>query len=645
MSLSSEQVYVYVREDGKQLHEGERKTRDARAPEHTTKSRLSTDFDARRLENAVWRHFGMQRSGSERDLSCGSDAGEAEAQEGDTGLVKKLEETIGKRVDFTQIRYPQWNRTCSYDDLPTFPVRPNFSGFDNSLHPASECVVFDGCPDDPYHPSNTPIYQTSTFVQPSASEFGAYDYTRSGNPTRTALEKHVAMLEQAAAAFAFASGMAALHTVMRLLRSGDEILCNADIYGGMHRLLTQDVMHNGVTVTFVDTTDLESVEKAITPQTKLIHTESPSNPRMRVTDLRALAELAHRHGVLLSVDSTMMPPVICKPLTLGVDITVHSATKFFSGHADCTGGLVCVRDAGLAHRVAFLQNAEGTALAPFECFLFLRGIKTMHLRVQRAQKNAEKVGEFLLQHPKIKQVFFPGPGGCSQQSLKIHRSQCRGQGSMISLTTGDVDFSRRFLEACRIFKMTVSFGSVNSLCEMPCTMSHASIPAEKRTLPDDLVRLSIGIEDELDLVADLRQALEVAATGHKEPNSGFDSVFEELPPLPKLPSRSQLTSCQHGSITSLSTITPATPSVKSPRGSAGSEAGSSVEETPAPGRSPATSALSQEIVRADSDVLKEVGSLAPAAARTLLWSTPGKAALLAGAALLALGLQRASRRA
>eukprot|EP00418_Pyrodinium_bahamense_P006554 CAMPEP_0179023790 /NCGR_PEP_ID=MMETSP0796-20121207/7113_1 /TAXON_ID=73915 /ORGANISM="Pyrodinium bahamense, Strain pbaha01" /LENGTH=664 /DNA_ID=CAMNT_0020719715 /DNA_START=13 /DNA_END=2003 /DNA_ORIENTATION=- len=575
MSLASKQVYVYVREDGRQLKPGTRITRDALAPEHTPKSRLSSDFDARRLENAVWRHWRMHRSNSassDKELACTSDSGTGDCRdEEEETLVKKLEVTIGKRVEFATIRFPQTNRTCNYDDLPTFPVRPDFSGFENALGPASECVVFDGCPDDPYHPSNTPIYQTATFVQPSASEFGAYDYTRSGNPTRTALEKHVAMLEQAAAAFAFASGMAALHTVMRLLRSGDEILCNEDIYGGMHRLLTQDCVHNGVKVTFVDTTDLESVARAISPHTKLIHTESPSNPRMRITDLRALAKLAHNHGVLLSVDSTMMPPVICKPLTLGVDITVHSATKFFSGHADCTGGLVCVRDPSLAHRVAFLQNAEGTALAPFECFLFLRGIKTMHLRVQRAQENAEKIGEFLLQHPRVKQVFFPGRGGCSARSLRVHRSQCHGQGSMVSLTTGSVDFSRRFLEACRIFKMTVSFGSVNSLCEMPCTMSHASIPAEKRTLPDDLVRLSIGIEDVRDLIADLRQALDVAASGNKELGGVFDSVFEELPPLPKIPSP--------GSLTAASTAVAPSPSTKSPRSS---EAGPSAEASPLP---------------------------------------------------------------
>lgn len=483
------------------------------------------NFDARRLENAVWRLRQLRRGGA---------GGEVEVSGLDDGaFLQRVSRSIGAGLDFGQIRFPQARRECEYDDLPTFPIRPNFANFENALRPASECVVFDGCPEDPYHPSNTPIYQTSTFVQPSASEFGAYDYTRSGNPTRTALEKHVAMLEQAAAAFAFSSGMAALHTVTRLLRHGDEVLANADIYGGMHRLLTQDCAHNGVIVRFVNTRNLDEVREAIGPKTKLIHTESPSNPLMGITDLRALANIAHERNVLLSVDSTMMPPVICKPLTLGVDIVVHSATKFFSGHADCTGGLVCVRNPELAHRVAFLQNAEGTALAPFECFLFLRGIKTMFLRVEQAQENALQVAAFLAKHPKVKEVFYPGPNGCDAKSLRIHRSQSSGSGCVMSFTTGSVDFSRRMLNACRIFKTTVSFGSVNSLGEMPCTMSHASIPSEKRTLPEDLLRLSVGIEDIDDLIADLRHALEVAAE-EKVPceDDGFDSRFEDLPLVP-----------------------------------------------------------------------------------------------------------------
>merc|ERR1719215_1789626 len=192
--------------------------------------------------------------------------------------------------------------------------------------------------------------------------------------------------------------MAALHTMMRLFRNGDEIIVNDDIYGGMHRLLTQDCIFSGISVVFADTTDVADIKRRITPRTKLIHTESPSNPRMRISDLRTLADVAHRHGVLLSVDSTMMPPVLCKPLNLGADIVVHSATKFFSGHADCTGGFLCVRRPELAQRLGFLQNCEGTALAPFECFLFLRGIKTMYLRVSKAQENAEKVAAYLLSH-------------------------------------------------------------------------------------------------------------------------------------------------------------------------------------------------------------------------------------------------------
>jgi len=532
--------------------------------ENTTKARKGADVSARRLENACWRLWNMERSAHQQQnqgstapqtprllatrsgnslhqmVSNARDDGSQSEDDPfqDACFQERLKVAIGGNIDFAHCRFPAKQANMDYDDLPTFPIRPNFAGFRNSLFPASECVVFDGCPEDPYHPSNTPIYQTATFVQPSCSEFGAYDYTRSGNPTRTALEKHVALLEHAAATFAFASGMAALHTVMRLLKCGDEVLVNEDIYGGMHRLLTQDCINSGIQVTFVDTTNIASVEKAITPRTKLIHTESPSNPRMKISDLRQLASLAHRYNVLLSVDSTMMPPVICKPLTLGADIVVHSATKFFSGHADCTGGLVCVRDPELAKRVAWLQNAEGTALAPFECFLFLRGIKTMHLRVERAQENAEQVAAFLMAHNKVQEVYFPGRGGCDSTSLAIHRSQATGQGSMISLTTGDTELSRRFCDACKIFKTTVSFGSVNSLIEMPCTMSHASIPAEKRTLPDDLIRLSVGIEDVRDLIADLAQALDVAAGKEPGPRGhmkGYDSRFEDLPVLPPAP--------------------------------------------------------------------------------------------------------------
>jgi len=304
----------------------------------------------------------------------------------------------------------------------------------------------------------------------------------------------------------------------------------------MHRLLTQDCVHSGILVSFVSTADLEAVERAITPQTKLIHTESPSNPLMRITDLRALAELAHRHKVYLSVDSTMMPPVVCKLLTLDVDIVVHSATKYFSGHADCMAGLVCVRSPELAKKLAFEQNVMGTQLAPFECFLFLRGLKTMFVRVQRGQENAARVAAFLLkQRPKhVKDVYFTHRNSCiDQESLAVHYSQSEGSGCVMSFTTGCVEFSRRLLDACRIFKTTVSFGSVNSLCEMPCAMSHASIPAEKRTLPGDLIRLSIGIEDADDLICDLEHAIKVASHEvAKKEDDKFDSEFNDLPRFP-----------------------------------------------------------------------------------------------------------------
>eukprot|EP00425_Heterocapsa_triquetra_P004383 CAMPEP_0195163700 /NCGR_PEP_ID=MMETSP0448-20130528/188295_1 /TAXON_ID=66468 /ORGANISM="Heterocapsa triquestra, Strain CCMP 448" /LENGTH=314 /DNA_ID=CAMNT_0040202497 /DNA_START=18 /DNA_END=959 /DNA_ORIENTATION=+ len=296
--------------------------------ENTQKSRKNpTDnVDARRLENACWRLWNMDRRGdsfedgqrptqhslprlsSTNSLIAPNSGNHAEEVLGDDSFMERLQDAIGGQIDFRTFRFPAKRENCRYDDLPTFPIRPNFSQFDNQLQPASECVVFDGCPEDPYHPSNTPIYQTATFVQPSSSEFGAYDYTRSGNPTRTALEKHAAMLEKAAASFAFASGMAALHTVMRLFKHGDEVLVNEDIYGGMHRLLTQDCINSGIKVVFCDTTDIASVEKLITPKTVMLHTESPSNPRMRISDLGALANMLHRHGILLSVDSTMMPP-------------------------------------------------------------------------------------------------------------------------------------------------------------------------------------------------------------------------------------------------------------------------------------------------------------------------------------------------
>jgi len=256
-----------------------------------------------------------------------------------------------------------------------------------------------------------------------------------------------------------------------------------------------------------------------------------------------------RHNILLSIDSTMMSPYLMRPLQLGADIVVHSATKFFGGHADAMGGFVCVSDESLAQKIAFFQNAEGTALAPFDCWLFLRGIKTMGLRVERSQSNAIQIAQILAKHEQVSGVYFAGLKKDNDPSYDIHKAQAEGPGCVISFTTGSLQLSKRFIDACRIFKLTVSFGSCNSLCEMPCTMSHASVDADKRTLPEDLVRLSVGIEDVRDLIEDIEQAFEMALSdipdikayykgeGYYDTSEKleFDSQFEDLPKVPNAP--------------------------------------------------------------------------------------------------------------
>jgi cystathionine beta-lyase len=419
-----------------------------------------------------------------------------------------------------------------YNDLPTFPPRPRFDSFTNPLHPLSQTVVFDGCPEDPHRPSSTPLYQTSTFQQPAADTFGAYDYTRSGNPTRTALEKHVAMLEGARAGFAFTSGMSALSALTRLLEAGDEMLLCDDIYGGMYRLVDRVTRRQGIGIQFVDATDIDTVVAALTPRTRLVHVETPSNPLMKIIDLERLSAALRPRGVMLSVDATMMTPLMLRPLDLGCDLVVHSGTKFFSGHADTMGGIVLTRDPELEQQIAFFQNAEGSALAPFDCWLFLRGIKTLGLRLERQNANACTIAQYLAEHPLVKKVHWPGKellghpkSGLADDAIRLHMQQTTTDGgcSLISFETGDVQLSQRFVEACKVLKITVSFGSVNSLVEMPTSMSHASIPAEFCTLPKDLVRISCGLEDVRDVQADSTQALQVASRGTV---AGTAAVFD-----------------------------------------------------------------------------------------------------------------------
>lgn len=376
---------------------------------------------------------------------------------------------------------------------------------------STRLVRIDQCPDDPHRPVATPIYQTATFEQESAVEFGRYDYSRSGNPTRTVLETQLADLEGATRAFAFASGLAALTAVTRLLKAGDEIIACDDLYGGTYRLFSRILPRSGVTVKYVDLTDPENLERAIGPKTRLVHVETPTNPLLRICDLRKLARIAHKGGARLSVDSTAMSPYLQRPLELGADIVIHSATKALCGHSDVSAGVVAVRDKALEEELYLIQNGEGAGLAPLDCFLLLRGIKTLALRQDRQQATAKKIAEFLAKNDRIKHVYFPGLS--THEGAELHASQASGSGTVLSFETGNVEVSQRLVESLGLFGITVSFGGVGSSASLPCRMSHASIPEEvrkARRLPEDLVRLSIGIEDAGDLIEDLTRAIGLA---------------------------------------------------------------------------------------------------------------------------------------
>ena len=373
---------------------------------------------------------------------------------------------------------------------------------------ASRLIQFDAAPGDRFHPTATPIYQTATFEQEHADRFGDYDYSRSGNPTRKVLENLVAKLEGGTHGFAFTSGMAAITAVARTLRTGDEILADSDLYGGTCRLFTRILERSGIGASYADAGNLETFAAKITPRTRLIYVESPTNPLLRVIDLRALADLAHANNALLVVDNSLMSPYLQLPLSLGADIVLHSATKFLCGHADVTGGVVVVREAKLAEDIYFLQNAEGNALAPFDCFLLLRGLKTLKLRVDAQQRNALVIAEFLANDPRVERVFYPGLAGDRGYALQ-HR-QASGAGSVLSFTTRSVEAARAVAERAQMFQICVSFGSIHSTISLPGCMSHASVPPEiaaSRELPPELVRISVGIEDADDLIADLDRAL------------------------------------------------------------------------------------------------------------------------------------------
>lgn len=374
-------------------------------------------------------------------------------------------------------------------------------------------VAFEAAPGDPYQPSVTPVYQTATFEQDgpgdyAGGELGSFDYSRSGNPTRAVLEKQLAKLEGGARGLAFASGMAAIACVTRLLRPGDEIVTGDDVYGGTHRLFSRLVEPLGITVRNVDMTDAAKVLEALTPRTKLVHVETPSNPRLKVTDLAAVAEVAQQLGALVSVDSTAMTPYVQRPIEHGADVVIHSATKALNGHSDVSAGVLVTATKDLGDRLAFIQNAEGSALGPWDSFLVLRGLKTLSLRVDRQQHNAAKVAHWLANRSDIASVrslaLETHPGKA------VHDRQAKGPGCLVSFELGSQQSARRFVTGLELFAVQVSFGGVSSSVCVPSLMSHASVPAETRRrhgLSDGLVRLSVGIEDVEDLLADLSAGL------------------------------------------------------------------------------------------------------------------------------------------
>ena len=359
---------------------------------------------------------------------------------------------------------------------------------------------------------NIPIYQTSTFRQKALGLHPEWEYARTGNPTRAALERLIAELEEGVRGFAFASGMAAITAVLSLFRAGDKVLISGNVYGGTYRVLDKVFSAFGLRYMIADTDDLNALEKEITPDVKAILVESPANPLMTVTDIRGVAAIAKRHGILTIVDNTFMTPYLQRPLTLGADIVLHSGTKYLGGHSDVVAGLVAVKDTDLAERLAFIQNATGGVLGPQDSFLIIRGIKTLAVRMDRHAENAEKAADFLKKHPAVSRVFYPGLPDA--QGYEVNRHQAKNGGAMISFILDDHHDYRVFFSSLKLIALAESLGGVESLVCHPATMTHASIPKEIREkigITDNLIRLSIGIEHVDDLLADLDRAIEASA--------------------------------------------------------------------------------------------------------------------------------------
>lgn len=355
-----------------------------------------------------------------------------------------------------------------------------------------------------------PIHVASTFVQPGAGEWGKFDYSRSGNPTRANLERTLTSLESGSGALAFTSGMAATHAATMLLSAGEHILAGADIYGGTYRLLHKIVDRTGVGVSLANSTNPETFAEHLRPETRLVWIESPGNPLMSITNIAACAEVAHRHGALLAVDNTFATPVLTRPLELGADIVMHSATKYLGGHSDLLGGALVVRDRDLWNRLYFIQNATGAVLGPFESFLLSRGLKTLELRVREQCRTALGLAQWLSEDPRVRRVLYPGLEGHPGHDIACQQMD-GAFGAMLSFELeGDFAAAKRVVESTRLFQLAVSLGAVESLIEQPAAMSHASYDPAARAehgITDTLIRMSVGLEAEEDLQQDLDQAM------------------------------------------------------------------------------------------------------------------------------------------
>jgi cystathionine gamma-lyase/cystathionine beta-lyase/cystathionine gamma-lyase/homocysteine desulfhydrase len=374
---------------------------------------------------------------------------------------------------------------------------------------STDCIHAGQEPEPETGAVTVPIFQTSTYVQPELGRHKGYEYARTKNPTRSAVEANLAALERGKHGFCFASGMSATDTVFRLLSSGDHVIAGENMYGGSYRLFSKVLTRYGLEFSYVDTANLDAVRKAIRPNTKLVFLETPTNPMMTLTDIAACAEIAHAAGALVVVDNTFCSPYLQRPLELGADIVVHSTTKFLNGHSDSVGGVVILNSDEIAEKIGFLQNAVGAILSPFDSWLVLRGTKTLAVRMKRHEENGMAMANYLSNHPKVKKIYYPGLADHPQHELA--KKQMNGFGSMISFELGSHENAKKFLDRVRLCSLAESLGGVETLISHPETMTHASVPIEDRKrlgITPGLVRISVGIEDIEDLIADVENAFE-----------------------------------------------------------------------------------------------------------------------------------------